>query len=208
MANLESQLEKAYAKLGISTKNQASISTYLNLLKLKDQNTYEHSIRVGLLGIKVAEHYNLDPKPMFYAGTLHDVGKILIDQKILKKTKKFSKKDMKEMKKHAKYSYQLLAGVHQFSAEIALRHHAYQSERYPKKIKKPKIKFAEDTLSKIESYAKIFSITDFYDAINTRTNQKFKKEKLKPEEIKSIILKTYPCQIETIEKLYSNKIFK
>lgn len=208
MKSLEEQLEKAYTQLELSPKNQGSINAYLSLLKLKDQYTYEHSIRVGLLGIKTAQHYNLDQKAMFCAGALHDVGKILISPKTLKKTKKYNKKEMEEMKKHAEYSHQLLTGVHEFSAEIALRHHRYQPERYPKKLKKSEVKFSENTRSKIELHAKILSIIDFYDAITTRKNQKFKKKKLKPEEIKCIILKTYPCQTQIIEGLYSNKIFK
>lgn len=207
MENLEENLEKAYAQLGISQKYQGSINTYLTLLKLKDKDTYEHSIRVGLLGVKVAENYNLDQKALFYAGTLHDIGKILINPEVLKKKGKFNKKDIKEMNKHVEYSHRLLTGVHEFSAQIALRHHQYQREKYPERLKKLKVKLSKSTKTDIDFYARILSIIDFYDAATTRANQKFRKEILNPEEIKSLLIKNYPNQELLIEKLYTNKIF-
>ncbi|MDP2908147.1 MAG: HD domain-containing protein [Nanoarchaeota archaeon] len=208
MTSLEEQLEKAYSELGISEKNQGSVNTYLNLLKIKDQNTYEHSIRVGLRGIKVAEHSSLDQKALFYAGTLHDIGKILISPEVLKKTGKFNKKDMAEMKKHAKYSYKLLTGVHEFSAQIALRHHKYQQEKYPKKLKKSETKLSKDTKSDIDFYARILSVIDFYDAITTRDDHKFGKNKLNTEEIKKLLIKNHPGQELLINELYTDKIFR
>ncbi len=207
MVNLEGQLEKAYEQLDISPKNQGSVNAYLNLLNIKDQDTYEHSIRVGLLGIRVAKHASLDEKAMFYAGTLHDVGKILVRTELLKKPGKFSKKEMKEMEKHAEYGYKLLSGIHDFSAEIALRHHEYQQEKYPKKLKKSEVKFSEKTKSETELYANMLSVIDFYDAIKNRTNQKFKKKDLSQEEVKRIILKNKPDYRRMIEDLYSNNIF-
>lgn len=208
MTSLEKNLEKAYTQLEISPKNQGSINTYLTLLKIKDQPTYEHCIRVGLLGIKVAEHYNLDPKALFYAGTLHDIGKILINPELLKKKCKFNKKDMKEMKRHSGYSYKLLTGVHEFSAQIALRHHQYQQEKYPKKLQKSKIKLSKSTKSDIKLYARILSVIDFYDAITTRDDHKFGKKKLNPEEIKKLIIKNHSDQELLINKLYADKIFR
>lgn len=208
MTSLEEQLKEAYVQLEISPKNQGSINTYLTLLRLKDVNTYEHSVRVGLLGIKVAEHCKLDQKALFYAGTLHDIGKILISPEVLKKTKKFNKKDMEEMKKHAEYGYMLLKDMHRFSAEIALRHHRYQQEKYPEKLQKSKIKLSKDTKTDINFYAKILSIIDFYDAITTRTDQKFGKKKLNQKEIKYLILKNNPNQEQLIQKLYANKVFQ
>ena len=208
MKNLESNLEKAYVQLGISQKHQGSINTYLTLLKLKDRDTYEHSIRVGLLGIKFAKHSSLDQKALFYAGTLHDIGKILINPEVLKKIGKYNKKDMEEMKKHAEYGYKLLTGVHEFSAQIALRHHKYQQEKYPKKLKKSETKLSKGTKSEIDFYARILSVIDFYDAITTRDDHKFGKKKLNLEEIKKLLIKNHPDQELLINKLYTGKIFR
>ncbi|MBM3199475.1 HD domain-containing protein [Candidatus Woesearchaeota archaeon] len=206
MKSLEKQLEEMYDRLGVSEKNQGSINTYLSMLRLKDQATYEHSIRVGLLGVGVAEYADLDKKAMFFAGTLHDIGKIMIRPEVLKKSGKYTKKDIREMQQHPKYGYRLLSGVHDFSAEVALRHHKYQSMSYPKKNYKPKVHFSKDTMINLDLHAKMLAIVDFYDAINTRDNQKFGK-KLSKEEAKRVLTKTYSEHKDLIEELYLNQVF-
>ena len=205
MESLEENLEKSYAELEVSEKNQGSIGSYLNFLKLKDQKTYEHSVRTGLLGVEVAKHASLDEKAMLYAGLLHDVGKILIRTELLKKTGKFTKKEMKEMEKHVEYGYKLLSDIHDFSAEIALRHHKYQKHMYPKKAYKSSVKFSKGTVAKIDTHARIFAVIDFYDAVTNRDNERFGK-KLSTEEAKQALLSSYPEHKKLIEGLYSNRI--
>ncbi|PIZ05396.1 MAG: hypothetical protein COY57_07540, partial [Flavobacteriales bacterium CG_4_10_14_0_8_um_filter_32_5] len=84
----------------ISGEHEESVKNYLNVLKAKDEATYEHSIRVGLLASRIGRHMHLDEKALFFAGTLHDIGKTLIDPETLQKTEGFDDKDMAEMKKH------------------------------------------------------------------------------------------------------------
>ena len=145
MASLEEMLGSTYEELGVSEQNKGSINAFLAIIKLKDIPTYEHNVRVGLLSKRIAQHMHLDPNALFYAGTLHDVGKALIPPETLKKTEGFDANDMALMKKHVEYSYQLLRGVHEFSAEIALRHHYFQEKGYPKKLPKPKVAYSGNT---------------------------------------------------------------
>lgn len=207
MEILEEKLENAFVELEISQTNQESIKNYLNILKKKDKDTYEHSIRVGLLGVKIAEYTNLNKKVLFFAGVLHDIGKVLIDSKLLKKTEGFNDKDMEEMKNHPEYAYKMLKGVHEFSAAIALRHHKFQENGYPKEIPDFKIPFSENTEESINNYAKILSLIDSYDALKTRINDK-EKRRLREDEVKSLLLNKNSDKIYFIEDLYKNKIFE
>ncbi len=208
MATLEEQLEGTFVELNVVPKDRESIKTYLSILERKDSATYEHSIRVGILASRIARHMHLDSKALFYAGTLHDVGKTLIEPETLKKTEGFNDKDMEQMKKHPEYSYKILRGVHEFSAEVALRHHTYQEAGYPKKLPKPKIAFSKNTQLTIDFFARILSLADFYDAITSRVNDKFgTKRKLSSDEAKSILLIKNPDQRYLIEDLYTNGIF-
>ncbi|MFC1696929.1 HD-GYP domain-containing protein [Nanoarchaeota archaeon] len=208
MKTLEEQLENAFTELEIEEEHRVSIKSYLNLVKINDQATYEHSIRVGLIGIEVAKHMHLDPKVLFYSGMLHDVGKCLVDPETLKKTEGFDKTDMKKMTKHSKYSYDLLRGVHEFSAEIALRHHKFQENGYPKTMPIPKVPYKEGTKVMINFYARILGVIDFYDAITTRKNDKFGEvELLDRDKAKSILLSKNQDQRYLIEDLYTNEIF-
>ena len=175
MNTLEQQLSDAFIDLEVSERQQASIQTYLQLIKNKDLATYSHSIRVGLKGIELSNLFGLDPKILFYAGLLHDVGKSLTDINTLKKTVGFDDKDMDDIVKHPKDGYRLLKGIHDFSAEIIIRHHKFHGRQYPKMIPKSEITFSAGNRAMIDYYSRLLSLIDFYDAISYRKNDKFEE---------------------------------
>jgi hypothetical protein len=151
---------------------------------------------------------HLDEKVLLFAGSLHDIGKIMIDAEIIRKTQNFTEKNMEEMRKHPLYTYMLLRGIHEFSAEVALRHHRWQKNGYPKKLPKFRIPFSHNTELMIDFYARILSLADFYDSITTRVNEKFgEKRKLTQQEVKAITLAKNADQKHLIEDLYLNGIF-
>ena len=85
---------------------------------------------MGLKGKLIAEYTHIvNPKTLYYPGLLHDVGKILTNPNSLNKTQGFNQKDAKELSNHPIDSYKILRGIHDFSAEVALRHHYFQGER-------------------------------------------------------------------------------
>jgi putative nucleotidyltransferase with HDIG domain len=206
MGELEEKLESAFTGLDVSAENVESIKRYLGLLKQKDQNTYEHSIRVGLLGMHIAYQICLDPKALFFAGVLHDVGKTAIDPEIVRKKEGFDEDDMRAMRKHSKYTYELLRGIHDFSAEVCIRHHRYQHGGYPKRLPKPRIAFSESTKCTIDFYARLLSLADFYDAVTTRENNKFGRKPTE-EEAKEILLNNNIDLRYLILKMYDRGIF-
>ncbi len=208
MSFIEEKLEDAFVKLEISQKNINSLRHYLNLLKIKDIPTYEHSGRVALLGIEVAEYLHIEKKALFFPGLLHDIGKIEIDSELLKK-KAFDKKDMEIMKYHPIYSYHILKDIHLFSAEVALRHHKFQKENYPIGLLEKKTQLPTRLNLFFDSYARILSLIDFYDAAKTRENDKFKtKRKLTKTEVKQRLLEEKKDFKNIIERLYSEGIFE
>ncbi len=208
MASLENELENAFAEYNVSPENQKSIKSFLELLQKKDESTYEHSIRVGVLGARIARHMHLDPKALLFSGLLHDTGKLLVPPETLKKTEGFNEKDRAIMNDHPGHSYELLRGIHEFSAEIALRHHRFQENGYPKKLPKPGLRFSPNTCLMIDFFARILSLADFYDAVTTRVNDKFgEKKRMSPDEAKAILLMKNPDQKHLIQDLYTNGIF-
>jgi putative nucleotidyltransferase with HDIG domain len=201
MQDLEKQLDDAFAYLEIESKHQRSIKNYMNILREKDQETYEHSIRVGLLGKEIAEYMKLDPKALFFPCLLHDIGKIMIPDDVLKKVGRFSNEDMEQMKNHPIYSYQLLKGIHEFSAEVALRHHKHQKNGYPQVLPASEVSTKLDP----DYCAILVSIADFYDKINMSKNDRYGE--LSGDEIKRIFIEEKPDQKNLIEELYSAGIF-
>ncbi len=207
MSELEQILQGMFVALSIDPVQQRTLTENLEKIKHKDQATYEHSIRVALLGVKVARNMNLNPKPLFYSGLLHDIGKILVDKELLAKKGVFDEEDRKKMKKHPEYAYYLIKDMHDFTAEIIVRHHRSQKDPYPEELPPTNKSYPLNKKLCIGLYARILSLVDFYDAITTRNNGKYGAEKLTPKQRKKIVLESYPDQAELIEKLYADNVF-
>lgn len=209
--SLEQQLENAYNQLEISTEQRQSLNTYLTLIRNRDEATWEHSVRVGLKGIEVANFTNIvSLKALFYAGLLHDVGKALTDPKSLKKTQGFDENDMAELRKHPVDGYRILKDVHEFSARILLFHHYFQDNGYPEEIPETEVEFSKGSETNILFYARMLSLIDFYDAMMHRKNDKQtpgRASTITREQGKEIILKSNPDQEYFINQLYDAGIF-
>jgi len=128
---LEKQFRRRFNLFGFDTETQYTILVFLDLLKVKDYPTYEHSLRVAMLSADIAGYCGYDMKPAFISGALHDIGKALVLPKSLKATIDFHEEDYKEVKKHVLYSCKLLHGILNFTADVVLRHHIWQTNGYP-----------------------------------------------------------------------------
>jgi|SRR3989344_657729 len=200
--NEEHLLAIAFKEEGISPKHRASIRRYLEILRTRSKATYHHSLRVGLLAREIAKHANIsgvEPKALLWAGLLHDAGKALIDPALLEKTGAFTEADFKEMEPHAEYGWRLLQGIHEHTAHIIVRHHRFGPHPYPKKLP-PLPAYAEARRDVIEASARLLALADYYDALTTRKNDKFKRT-LTAREKREKYLKDNADQRELILRL-------
>jgi len=209
--SLQEKINSYFADLGLSLESIDKLSIYLGLLRIRDNQTYEHSLRVAELAKSAAEKCNFDinPKPMLFSGLLHDIGKAVISLNVLTKTEGFSEADMAEMVLHPLYGYKLLEGVQDFSAGVIVRHHRFQKNPYPsdEQMPKPNSKFSSSTFQLMDRCALVLGLTDFYDAIKFRNNDKFGTEKSSPDKIHSLLCSEYPSHLEIVSKLYEQKVF-
>lgn len=205
--DLNRRVEESFGEYEIKSEHQKSIKTLMDLVKLKDKDTWAHTARVGLLGARIARFMHLDPKPLIFAGYSHDEGKIEVPIDVLTKTESFTEKDMKVMRRHPIDGYRILRDIHPFSAEIVLRHHTHQKEYYPKRLPKPKIPFSRDSRLLIEWYSRLLALVDTYDSAVNRVNEKFgAKRKLTEEEVKAVMLLNHRDLRCLVEELYANGI--
>lgn len=221
--DLEWKLKDTFRELKFSKKQQYVINTYLELLKLKHLDTWEHSVRVGLKAKELAKYlhtinleefskYNLEKDffqkdltdNFFKYGLLHDVGKIGIDPNVLEKKgkNKFTKKDLERMKPHTILGYRMLRRKHDGASLIALWHH-YEIKGYPK-FNPPLRKRNPVHLC----YAGIIGLIDFYEAAISRDDGEFKeKGALTPKEARQKLIEACPNKNILINDLYKVKIF-
>jgi len=211
--SLETRLEEAFKELGITENREKLVRANLESLKGKDKQTYRHSVRVGLLGIKVAKYTHEDPEMMFLAGVYHDSGKLLASPEILEKTNGFDEADMKEMKTHVVFGYRMLRGIEEIPnkvAEIIVRHHQYGEDPYPKSLPELGQEFSNAEMVEIGYLSRLLALIDFYDSAENRRNDKFSEDgrpkKLSPKEVKEVLLAASPDKKILIESLYKEKI--
>ncbi|OPY92833.1 MAG: Cyclic di-GMP phosphodiesterase response regulator RpfG [Syntrophaceae bacterium PtaU1.Bin231] len=153
-------------------------ATNYHLLRITshDFNTYIHSVNVGVLSVSLAKllFKRSDAHDMHALGGgffLHDLGKVRIDLKIINKPAKLSDEEMREMKRHPDYGFQLLQETNQLNNEcktIVLQHHERENGTgYPQGLKG----------DEIHIYGRICSVADVFEAL---TSVRPYKKALKP----------------------------
>ena len=133
---------------------------------------------------------------------MHDLGKIAVDDAILRKPGKFTPEEFEIMKTHAKEGqrivHQILEGTddkyfQQIAENVAHYHHErMDGSGYPDKLKGEEIPIE----------ARIMAIADVYDAL---VSKRVYKEKMSFEEANKIIMDGMGTQFDkNLEKYYVN----
>lgn len=197
-------LRENIESLIICQEVRKKIGDWLELLRKHDHETYCHCFRTSFICMEVARLLGLDPKPLVYAGLLHDIGKVKVNPEILRKTKGFTEEDYGEVKEHPLVGYLILKEAFPFSAEILLRHHKFQEDSYPENL--PDNQYAPEEISLIEKYARLLARVDSCDASFNRKNQKFSNAKSR-EDLQNLMIELSPDKEELIKDWFSRKIF-
>lgn len=139
--------------------------TLFSSLQAKDDYTYRHNIAVGVLATLLGSWLGLAKQDLLQlttAGVLHDVGKMLIPDKILNKPGKLTAEEFEEMKKHTIYGYELIKktpGTNNRQALVALQHHErMDGSGYPLGL----------TKDKIDLFSRIVSVVDVFHAMTSK----------------------------------------
>lgn len=150
-----------------------------NLTEIKsvDDYTFEHSVNVCVLSLITGIGLGFDIQRLRELGVgamMHDIGKLCIPRKILKKPSQLTVEEFEEIKKHTVLGYELLRKSNQvsmISAYIAFGHHErYDGSGYPLQLKGDNIQIC----------ARIVAIADVYDAL---TSDRVYRKKLRTNEV-------------------------
>jgi HD-GYP domain-containing protein (c-di-GMP phosphodiesterase class II) len=148
--------------MSITRNPEAFLS--LSRLKNKDNYTYLHSVAVCALMIALGKQMDLDPaltKDLGMAGLLHDVGKMMIPDKVLNKPGRLTDEEFTVVKNHPLQGWEILkgsAGVCSMALDVCLHHHErVDGAGYPDKL-------SGEALS---LFARMGAVCDVYDAITS-----------------------------------------
>ncbi len=103
------------------------ILSIINILELHDKYTKGHSENVVEISATIARELGFSQEQItqvYWAGLVHDIGKILVDCSILNKPDKLTREEYSQIKQHSVWGYKVLNNSEELE-EIAnfIRHH-------------------------------------------------------------------------------------
>ncbi|MBD3296247.1 MAG: HD domain-containing protein [Candidatus Omnitrophica bacterium] len=169
------KLERAYEKLNRAYRDlkDAHIEMVFRLAflaELRDSQTGGHLVRIADYSAIIAEDLGLGPEEVEiirYATPMHDVGKIMLPDKILKKSGKLTDEERTLMRKHPKAGADIFKNSRSDLLKaceiIALTHHErFDGTGYPEGL----------SGGDIPLYGRITALADCFDAYTSKRSYK------------------------------------
>lgn len=174
----------------IITGESDAISMLADIL-ITDDYTFQHSLNVAIYSLAIGTKLNLSEKELINLGIgaiLHDVGKLFIEEDILKKPDKLSPEEYEIMKQHTELGFEYIRKYTDLPTVVA--HCAYQHHErldgsgYPRQLKN----------GDIHTFGKIIGIADVFDAV---TSNRVYRDAMLPSEGLEIL---YAGAVEKFDK--------
>lgn len=162
-------IENANLYENVKSQFEETAMALATAIEAKDRYTGGHTRRVALFAELIANHMGLDKEEVHevkLSAILHDVGKIGIDDHVLKKEAPLSAVEWEHMKQHPELGWKILANVRcmkRITDGMRYHHERPDGLGYPKKLK-------GDQIPRIAS---IISVADTFDAMTS--NRPYRK---------------------------------
>ncbi len=210
----EQRIQTAYKKLRTAyTKVRHSyaemIFRFALIAEYKDESTGIHLVRVADYCTEIAQQLKVKPRDiddLRYASPMHDIGKLVIPDAILKKQGGLTPEEREVIRKHTLLGADIFKGTHEpilrIARTISLTHHErYDGTGYPYGLK------GKD----IPLFGRIVAIADVFDALTS--DRPYKKafdfdraiEIIKAESGKQfdpVVVRAFLKRINNIKKIW------
>jgi PAS domain S-box-containing protein/putative nucleotidyltransferase with HDIG domain len=159
--NLLRDLQHSNAEL--ADAYDATLAGWVRFLDLRDQPTEGHTQRVTELTLKLAQRVGIHNGLLVHVrrgALLHDIGKMGIPDSILQKPGPLNDAEWQIMRMHPVYAYQILSPIEFLQPALEIPHHHHErwdGKGYPDGLARDQIPLT----------ARIFSVVDVYDALNS-----------------------------------------
>lgn len=159
----ESNVKSILRKLSFCNSTETQIITLLSAIEAKDPYTKGHSESVAYYSKIIGMELGLSSSELDtlqFAAFLHDVGKIMIDRRLLLKPALLNETESKIIKKHPEIGSRILSNlqIEKVIVDAVLHHHErWDGSGYPSRL------FAYE----IPLFARILAISDTFDALTS-----------------------------------------
>ncbi|MCH9790448.1 MAG: HD-GYP domain-containing protein, partial [Planctomycetes bacterium] len=139
------------------------VKSFISTLDAKDPYTRGHSERVALIAQQLAKQLGYSGEflqEIYLSGLLHDIGKIGVDDGILRKEGKLTDAEYLQVQNHPMIGYKILSGIKKLKNILpGIRNHHEQIDGrgYPDQLKG----------ADIPLMARIIAVADAYDAMGS-----------------------------------------
>ncbi|MGW0979871.1 HD-GYP domain-containing protein [Streptomyces xiamenensis] len=147
----------------LDAAHRATVAALVQAVDLKDRYTRGHSERVGHAAALIARELGLDTERVHAlrtAGALHDIGKLAVPTRTLRKEGPLSDEEWHQIRRHPEHGYQIVRGIRVLgeAVDAALHHHeSYDGSGYPAGLAGPRIPEA----------ARVVAVADAFDAMTS-----------------------------------------
>jgi putative nucleotidyltransferase with HDIG domain len=159
---------KLYEDLQTSNKHlqqayDKTLEGWSMALQMREKETAGHTRRVAELALKLADRMGISEENKIHlrrGALLHDIGKLVLPDKILHKVGTLTEEEWKIIRNHPVYAYEWLHPIKYLQPALDVPH--YHHERwdgsgYPKGLRG----------NNIPLFARLFAIVDVYDALSS-----------------------------------------
>ena len=161
---------------------EQTATALVNAIDAKDKYTHGHSARVAEYSRKIAELCGMDERQcleVYYAGLLHDVGKIGVPASVINKDGRLTDEEYEMIRQHPVTGYQILKSIREYpflSIGARYHHERYDGRGYPDGVKG----------TDIPDIARIVSVADAYDAMTSKRSYRdpIPQQKVREEFVK------------------------
>lgn len=143
--------------------HQATIRALVQAVDLKDRYTRGHSERVGRASAMIAAELGMDDERLEvlrFAGILHDVGKLGVPTRVLRKDGPLTPQERRVIELHPEYGHEIVRGIGFLGeARLAILHHheRLDGSGYPYGL----------AGAEIPEFARVVAVADAFDAMTS-----------------------------------------
>lgn len=141
-----------------------NLRVFAGLVESRDEQTYGHCDRVGRNAVAIGRHLGLDNRALgqlYWAGLLHDLGKIGVPEAILRKPGPLTPAEFEEVKEHCRLGHTILMNVSDdfetISSGVLSHHERWDGGGYPRGLAREAIPI----------FGRIVAAADVFEALTS-----------------------------------------
>lgn len=145
---------------------------FAKIVDYKSEFTQRHSTGVAQKAEIMAHYYGFDSEKsirFYFAGALHDIGKLAVSNDILEKPDKLTADEFTEMKNHASATYYILSQVKEIPdiLEWAANHHEkLNGKGYPRGLSERELSFEDQLMAVVDIYQALTEKRPYKDGMS------------------------------------------